>query len=93
MPRKTPEKSIAEEHLRSLNASWKNALTCPLPSSISYQLLETLRAHVIAYLDFVTRDLVQDDPAMALAEIQRAADRLTRIVAIGQRKQRRAAKT
>jgi hypothetical protein len=93
MPQKPPEKLTAEEHLRSLNAAWTNALTCPLPPSISYKLLDTLRAHVLAYLDFVTRDLVQDDPAMALAEIQRAADRLTRIAAIGQRKQRRAAKT
>src|ERR1017187_5718719 len=61
---------------------WEHALTCPLPPSISYELLNTLREHVITYLQFVTHDLVQGDPPSALREIQRIADRLTRITAM-----------
>src|ERR1039458_1743685 len=61
---------------------WEHALTCPLPPSISYELLNTLREHVITYLQFVTHDLVQGDPPAALREIQRVADRLTRITAM-----------
>jgi hypothetical protein len=45
---------------------WEHALTCPLPPSSSYQLLDTLRENVIAYLQFVTHDLVQGDLEGAL---------------------------
>ena len=38
---------------------WDHALTCPLPPSISYELLNRLREDVITYLHFVTHDLVQ----------------------------------
>ena len=61
---------------------WEHALTCPLPPTISYQLLNTLREHVITYLQFVTHDMVQGDLEGALHEIQRIADRLTRITAM-----------
>ena len=61
---------------------WEHALTCPLPPSISYELLNDLREDVITYLQFVTHDLVQGGPPAALREIQRVADRLTRITAM-----------
>lgn len=57
-------------------------MTCPLPVGTSYELLEVLRRHVLTYLDWVTHDLVQGDLAGALREIQRIADRLTRITAM-----------
>jgi len=53
-----------------------------LPPSISYELLQTLRLDVVKYLNWVTHDLVQTEPQQALREIQRAADRLTRITAM-----------
>ena len=62
--------------------SWEHALTCPLSPSISYELLQALRLEVVKYLSWVTHDLVQTDPQKALREIQRAADRLTRITAM-----------
>jgi hypothetical protein len=53
-----------------------------LSSSINYELLQTLRLDVVKYLNWVTHDLMQTDPQKALREIQRAADRLTRITAM-----------
>jgi|ERR1035438_5779891 hypothetical protein len=61
---------------------WEHSLTCPLPPSSSYQLLDTLRQNVLAYLAWVTNDLVRGDLEGALREIQRCADRLTRITAM-----------
>jgi hypothetical protein len=61
---------------------WEHALTCPLPPQTSFELLDTLRQDIIAYLDWVTHDLVQDDAGPAMAEIQRAADRLKKIAAM-----------
>ena len=66
---------------KAANSS-EHALTCPLPPSISYELLETLRLEVVKYLNWVTHELVQTEPQQALREIQRAADRLTRITAM-----------
>jgi hypothetical protein len=62
---------------------WEHALTCPLPSQTSYQLLQALRQDILAYLEWVTGDLVQDgNPAETEREIQRAADRLKQIAAM-----------
>jgi hypothetical protein len=61
---------------------WEHALSCPLPLSISYELLQTLRLDVVKYLNWVTHDLVMEDEQKALREIQRVADRLTRITSM-----------
>ena len=61
---------------------WQHALTSPLPPSVSYELLDRLRKNVPAYLDWVTHDMIQGDRKGALREIQRVADRLTRITAM-----------
>ena len=45
-------------------------------------MLDTLRQNVLAYLAWVTNDLVRGDLEGALREIQRCADRLTRITAM-----------
>jgi hypothetical protein len=58
---------------------WEHAMTCPLPMGTSYQLLETLRKDILVYLDWATHDLPQGDLWASLREIQRVADRLTRI--------------
>ncbi len=58
---------------------WDHALTCPLPRNIRYELLETLRKDVIGYLDWVTHTMLHIDREGALTEIQRVADRTTRI--------------
>jgi len=54
-------------------------LTWPIFPETSSTLLEILRADVLRYLEYVTRDLAQSDPAKAAREIQRAADRLKHI--------------
>lgn len=61
---------------------WDRALTCPLPRTISYELLDTLRTDVIGYLDWVTHTMLLSDREGALTEIQRVADRITRIAAM-----------
>jgi hypothetical protein len=61
---------------------WEHALTCPLPLSSSYELLQTLRLEVVKYLNWVTHDLVLVDMELALRELQRATDRLTRVTAM-----------
>jgi hypothetical protein len=57
----------------------EHALTCPLPVKKNYQLIQTLRDDVLAYLEWVTHDLVRRKPTVAVGEIQRAADRLKEI--------------
>lgn len=61
---------------------WEYSLTCPLPLKSSYQFLDSLREDVLTYLAWVTHDLVLGDLEPALHEIQRSADRLTRITAM-----------
>lgn len=61
---------------------WEHALTSPLPLSRSYELLQTLRLEVVKYLNWVTHDLVLVDMGLALRELQRATDRLTRVTAM-----------
>ena len=61
---------------------WEHALTCPLPLSSSYELLQTLRLEVVKYLNWVTHDLVLVDMELALRELQRGTDRLTRVTAM-----------
>ena len=55
-------------------------LTGPLPSTITYEDLQMGRGDILGYLEFVTHDLAQADPERAIKEIQRAADRLKKIV-------------
>jgi hypothetical protein len=61
---------------------WEHALTCPLPLTVSYEMLDTLRKDVLDFLDWVTQTMPLTDHTRALREIQRVADRLTRIVAM-----------
>ena len=61
---------------------WEYAMSCPLPPSSSYEFLQALRLEVVKYLNWVTHDLVLVQRNLALREIQRGADRLTRITAM-----------
>lgn len=74
MTKKTPPRKITD--------SWERALTCPLSPNIGYECLQTLRLSVVKYLNWVTHDFVLEEPEQALREIQRVADRLTRITAM-----------
>jgi hypothetical protein len=62
--------------------AWEHALTCPLPLTVSYELLDSLRKTVLEYLDWVTQSMIVTDREAALEAIQRVADRLTRIAAM-----------
>jgi hypothetical protein len=72
--KKTPPRKITD--------SWERALTCPLSPDIGYECLQNLRLAVVKYLNWVTHDFVLEEPEQALREIQRVADRLTRITAM-----------
>jgi len=61
---------------------WDASLTSPLPHSVSYELLDDYRQNILQYLDWITQSLILRDQPAALREIQRVADRLTRITAM-----------
>jgi hypothetical protein len=62
--------------------AWNFAFRAELVPGISYDALQGLRRDVVQYLNWVTRDLVQAEPEKACLEIQRAADRLTRLTVL-----------
>jgi hypothetical protein len=67
---------------RKEREAWDFAFRCELAPGIAYDGLQGLRRDVVQYLNWVTRDLVQTEPEKALLEIQRAADRLTRLTVL-----------
>lgn len=62
--------------------AWDFAFRVELAPGISYDGLQGLRRDVVQYLNWVTRDLVQTEPEKVSLEIQRAADRLTRLTVL-----------
>jgi hypothetical protein len=57
-------------------------LTRPLPRTTSYEQLDAERENLLKHLDWVTHTLTICNNKKALHEIQRIADRLTRIAAM-----------
>lgn len=62
-----------------LKDRWEHALTRPLTRRTTYEVIELMRADLFEYLDVLTTDPYDDNPAGRAwrdNEIQRAADRL-----------------
>ncbi len=74
--------TVVETRAPVRQSNWEHALTCPLPRSISYEFLETLSTDVLEYLEWITHTLILCNYEKSLREIQRAADRLTRLTAM-----------